>query len=152
MNIHLSQNLYTSRFDVEMASNLWRPLRRVSSRYPLTAALVGQWVQGICCARAYMHVVSNQMRVRSYTEISYMQFNCRCTHVIVLQKHTFNGQLVAVFSSLIFAGSFKLFMIQSNREKIASFADDKIDCACYGGAFSCFYQSAFSHILNQINR
>ena len=68
--------------------------------------LVGHWVQGICCARAYMHVVSNQMRVRSCTEISYMQFNCRCTHVIVLQKHTFNGQLVAVFSSLIFAGSF----------------------------------------------
>ena len=61
--------------------------------------LVGHWVQGICCARAYMHVVSNQMRERSCTEIFYMQFNCRCTHAMVLQKHTFNGQLVAVFSS-----------------------------------------------------
>ena len=39
VNIHLSQSLHYSRFDVKMASNLWRPLRRVSSRYQLTAAL-----------------------------------------------------------------------------------------------------------------
>ena len=39
VKIYQSQNLYTSRFDVEMASNLWRHFRRVSSRYPLTAAL-----------------------------------------------------------------------------------------------------------------
>ena len=28
------------KINVEMASNLWRPLRRVSSRYPLTTALI----------------------------------------------------------------------------------------------------------------
>ena len=39
MKIYQSRNLYTSRFDVEKASNLWRPLRRVSSRFLLTAAL-----------------------------------------------------------------------------------------------------------------
>ena len=39
MKIHQSRNLYTSRFDVETASNLWQTLRRVSSRCPLTAAL-----------------------------------------------------------------------------------------------------------------
>ena len=33
MKVHQSQNLSTSRFDVEMASNLCRPFRRVSSRY-----------------------------------------------------------------------------------------------------------------------
>ena len=36
--------------------------------------------------------------------------------------------------------------------QIASFADEKIDYAYYGGASSCFYQSAFSHLLNQRNK
>ena len=40
VKIHQSQKIYTSRFDVEIASNLWRPLRRVSSRYPLMATLI----------------------------------------------------------------------------------------------------------------
>ena len=71
--------------------------------------LVGHWMQGICCARGYMHMVRNQMRVRSCREIFYMRFNCRCTHAIVLQKHVFIGQLVAVFSSLIFAGSLTFY-------------------------------------------
>ena len=40
MKIHHSQKFYTLRFDVETVSNLWRPLRRVSSSLPLTAALI----------------------------------------------------------------------------------------------------------------
>ena len=39
MKIHHSRNLYTLRFDVQTVSNLWRSLRRVSSSWPLTAAL-----------------------------------------------------------------------------------------------------------------
>ena len=39
MKIHHSWNWYTLRFDVETVSNLWRPLRRVSSSLPLMAAL-----------------------------------------------------------------------------------------------------------------
>ena len=38
--IHQFRNFYISRFDVETAWNLWRSLRRVSSRWPLTAALI----------------------------------------------------------------------------------------------------------------
>ena len=39
MKIHHSRNLCTLRFDVETVSHLWRSLRRVSSSWPLTAAL-----------------------------------------------------------------------------------------------------------------
>ena len=51
MKIHQSRNLYTSRFDVETASNLWRSLRRVSSRCPLTAALIvrSSWIYLMRC-------------------------------------------------------------------------------------------------------
>ena len=114
--------------------------------------LVGHWVQGICCARAYMHAVSNQMRVRivaqRYLTCSLIAdvrtlSSCRNTHLMDNWLQYFQVR---------FLGEVLTFYDSVKPRQIASFADEKIDCACCGGALSCFYQSAFSHILNQINR
>ena len=52
VKIHQSRNLYTSRFDVAMASNLWRSLRRGSSRCSLSA----EYILSFICVHVCTHI------------------------------------------------------------------------------------------------
>ena len=86
MKIHHSWNLYTLRFDVETVSHLWRSLRRVSSSWSLTAALINTFGLNLFARLKKGHVVKFVFCCRSFFFFRFSRN--RSAKIMVLLKPT----------------------------------------------------------------
>ena len=106
---------------------------------------------GMCCARAYVYVVSNQMHVRSCTEIVYMQANCRCIRTLLSCRNThLMDNWLEYFQVWIFRQVLTFYDSVKPRQ-IASFLQTRKLIArecCVEGLYRVFIRvSVFSHLF-----